>query len=149
MPQHHAAWVTVGPDGVIWSADYFGDDVGEYVPIPRYRDAQLRLSYDLGEGARIAAGARIGSLAVIGAKAVIGEGASIESSVVGAGAQVGRILGNREGVEVDHAEEGLVGGRRGRTGRGLLVGIDATGPVDDVTQRAIDALRPFGGADHP
>lgn len=28
-------------------------------------------------------------------------------------------------------------------GRGLLVGIDATGPVDDVTQRAIDALRPF------
>jgi len=26
--------------------------------------------------------------------------------------------------------------------RGLLVGIDATGPVDDVTQRAIDALRP-------
>jgi adenylate kinase len=25
--------------------------------------------------------------------------------------------------------------------RGLLVGIDATGPVDDVTQRAIDALR--------
>ena len=33
-------------------------------------------------------------------------------------------------------------------GRGLLVGIDATGPVDDVTQRAIDALRPFGGADH-
>lgn len=28
--------------------------------------------------------------------------------------------------------------------RGLLVGIDATGPVDDVTQRAIDALRPFG-----
>jgi adenylate kinase len=30
-------------------------------------------------------------------------------------------------------------------GRGLLVGIDATGPVDDVTQRAIDALRPFGG----
>jgi adenylate kinase len=32
-------------------------------------------------------------------------------------------------------------------GRGLLVGIDATGPVDDVTQRAIDALRPFGSAD--
>ena len=41
--------------------------------------------------------------------------------------------------------------------RGVLVGIDATGPVDDVTQRAIDALRPFGvgsegadseGADH-
>ena len=30
-------------------------------------------------------------------------------------------------------------------GRGLLVGIDATGPVDDVTQRAIDALRPFTG----
>jgi len=28
-------------------------------------------------------------------------------------------------------------------GRGLLVGIDATGPVDDVTQRAIDALRHF------
>ena len=28
-------------------------------------------------------------------------------------------------------------------GQGLLVGIDATGPVDDVTQRAIDALRPF------
>ena len=27
--------------------------------------------------------------------------------------------------------------------RGLLVGIDATGPVDDVTQRAIDALRPL------
>jgi adenylate kinase len=26
-------------------------------------------------------------------------------------------------------------------GRGILVGIDATGPVDDVTQRAIDALR--------
>jgi adenylate kinase len=26
--------------------------------------------------------------------------------------------------------------------RGVLVGIDATGPVDDVTQRAIDALRP-------
>ncbi len=33
-------------------------------------------------------------------------------------------------------------------GRGLLVGIDATGPVDDVTQRATDALRPFGGAEH-
>ena len=33
-------------------------------------------------------------------------------------------------------------------GRGLLVGIDATGPVDDVTQRAIDALRPFAGTDH-
>ncbi len=31
-------------------------------------------------------------------------------------------------------------------GRGLLVGIDATGPVDDVTERAIDALRPFAGA---
>jgi adenylate kinase len=29
-------------------------------------------------------------------------------------------------------------------GRGLLIGLDATGPVDDVTQRAIDALRPFG-----
>jgi len=28
-------------------------------------------------------------------------------------------------------------------GRGLLIGIDATGPVDDITQRAIDALRPF------
>ena len=28
--------------------------------------------------------------------------------------------------------------------RGVLVGIDATGPVDDVTDRAIDALRPFG-----
>ncbi len=27
--------------------------------------------------------------------------------------------------------------------RGVLVGIDATGPVDDITQRAIDALRPF------
>jgi adenylate kinase len=27
--------------------------------------------------------------------------------------------------------------------RGVLVGIDATGPVDDVTQRAIDALRPW------
>jgi adenylate kinase len=27
--------------------------------------------------------------------------------------------------------------------RGLLVGIDATGPVDDVTVRAIDALRPL------
>ncbi len=33
-------------------------------------------------------------------------------------------------------------------GRGLLVGIDATGPVDDVTERAIDALRPHGGTDH-
>lgn len=31
-------------------------------------------------------------------------------------------------------------------GRGILVGIDATGPVDDVTQRAIDALRPFRDA---
>jgi adenylate kinase len=29
------------------------------------------------------------------------------------------------------------------SGRGLLVGIDATGPVDDVTVRAIDALRPL------
>ncbi len=29
--------------------------------------------------------------------------------------------------------------------RGLLVGLDATGPVDDVTERAIDALRPYGG----
>ena len=28
-------------------------------------------------------------------------------------------------------------------GRGVLVGIDATGPVDDVTTRAIDALRAF------
>jgi adenylate kinase len=28
-------------------------------------------------------------------------------------------------------------------GRGILVGIDATGPVDDVTVRAIDALRSF------
>ncbi len=27
--------------------------------------------------------------------------------------------------------------------RGVLIGIDATGPVDDVTQRAIDALRPM------
>ena len=27
--------------------------------------------------------------------------------------------------------------------RGLLIGIDATGPVDDITQRAIDALRPL------
>ena len=33
-------------------------------------------------------------------------------------------------------------------GRGVLVGIDATGPVDDVTLRAIDALRPFGPPDH-
>ena len=33
--------------------------------------------------------------------------------------------------------------------RGVLVGIDATGPVDDVTERALDALRPFhaGGVD--
>jgi adenylate kinase len=28
---------------------------------------------------------------------------------------------------------------------GILVGIDATGPVEDVTERAIDALRPYGG----
>ncbi|HVE74117.1 MAG TPA: adenylate kinase [Mycobacteriales bacterium] len=28
-------------------------------------------------------------------------------------------------------------------GRGVLIGIDATGPVDDVTLRATDALRPF------
>ncbi len=28
--------------------------------------------------------------------------------------------------------------------RGLLVGIDATGPVDDITNRALHALRPFG-----
>jgi len=28
-------------------------------------------------------------------------------------------------------------------GRGLLIGIDATGPVDDITDRAIAALRPF------
>ena len=28
-------------------------------------------------------------------------------------------------------------------GRGVLIGLDATGPVDDVTQRAIDALRPL------
>jgi adenylate kinase len=33
-------------------------------------------------------------------------------------------------------------------GRGVLVGIDATGPVDDVTLRAIDALRPFHSAEH-
>ena len=32
---------------------------------------------------------------------------------------------------------------------GVLVGIDATGPVDDVTQRALDALRPFSGAADP
>ncbi len=31
--------------------------------------------------------------------------------------------------------------------RGVLVGIDATGPVDDVTLRAIDALRPFHAPD--
>jgi adenylate kinase len=31
--------------------------------------------------------------------------------------------------------------------RGVLVGIDATGPVDDVTLRAIDALRPFSSAE--
>ena len=30
--------------------------------------------------------------------------------------------------------------------RGVLVGIDATGPVDDVTQRAIDALRSFSSS---
>jgi len=30
--------------------------------------------------------------------------------------------------------------------RGLLVGIDATGPVDDITSRALGALRPFGAA---
>jgi adenylate kinase len=29
--------------------------------------------------------------------------------------------------------------------RGKLVGIDATGPVEDVTKRATDALEPFGG----
>jgi adenylate kinase len=29
--------------------------------------------------------------------------------------------------------------------RGLLVGIDATGPVDDVTERAIEALHRYGG----
>ena len=28
-------------------------------------------------------------------------------------------------------------------GEGILVGIDATGPVDDVTERALGALRPF------
>lgn len=28
--------------------------------------------------------------------------------------------------------------------RGVLIGIDATGPVDNVTERAIDALRPHG-----
>ena len=30
--------------------------------------------------------------------------------------------------------------------RGLLVGIDATGPVDDITNRALHALRPHGAA---
>jgi adenylate kinase len=30
-------------------------------------------------------------------------------------------------------------------GQGKLVGIDATGPVEDVTKRASDALEPFGG----
>lgn len=29
--------------------------------------------------------------------------------------------------------------------RGKLIGLDATGPVEDVTGRAIDALRPFNG----
>lgn len=29
--------------------------------------------------------------------------------------------------------------------KGILVGIDATGPVDDITERAIDALHRFGG----
>ncbi len=29
--------------------------------------------------------------------------------------------------------------------QGRLVGIDATGPVEDITERAIDALRPYGG----
>ena len=29
--------------------------------------------------------------------------------------------------------------------RGVLVGIDATGPVEDITVRAIDALRSYGG----
>jgi adenylate kinase len=33
-------------------------------------------------------------------------------------------------------------------GRGVLVGIDATGPVDDVTLRAIDALRTFHSPEH-
>ena len=28
--------------------------------------------------------------------------------------------------------------------RGILVGLDATGPVDDVTERAVSSLRPFG-----
>ena len=28
-------------------------------------------------------------------------------------------------------------------GQGKLVGIDATGPVEDVTERAIDALRSY------
>ena len=31
-------------------AKLLDDDVGEYVPIPRYRDAQLRVSRDLGDG---------------------------------------------------------------------------------------------------
>jgi hypothetical protein len=31
-------------------AKLLDDDVGEYVPIPRYRDAQLRVSHDLGDG---------------------------------------------------------------------------------------------------
>jgi adenylate kinase len=30
-------------------------------------------------------------------------------------------------------------------GQGKLVGIDATGPVEDVTLRAIDVLRSYGG----
>ncbi|MGI8870062.1 MAG: adenylate kinase [Mycobacteriales bacterium] len=29
--------------------------------------------------------------------------------------------------------------------RGILVGIDATGPVDNVTDRAVEALHPYGG----
>jgi adenylate kinase len=29
--------------------------------------------------------------------------------------------------------------------RGLLVGVDATGPVEDITDRALAALRRFGG----
>jgi adenylate kinase len=29
--------------------------------------------------------------------------------------------------------------------QGKLVGIDATGLVEDITVRAIDALRPYGG----
>jgi adenylate kinase len=32
-----------------------------------------------------------------------------------------------------------------RLKEGKLVGIDATGPVEDVTVRAIDALRSYGG----